>query len=174
MLRYVPLLALLMTAGCSTAVRDLHQPPAAAPAPRVDMTGVSPAAYRRDLADCRTYTAVGLPHQHERIVDNCLTGRGYVVLQPGAVAVAPAGKEPSAVTRQTMPTTSAAGLPVRTVVPGRELVQAERYASSQRCVVMPRTLLVSRGPGYETYNVACEGGDALAVRCEFGNCRGLP
>jgi hypothetical protein len=33
--------------------------------------------------------------------------------------------------------------------------------------------LAAKGPGFETYSVACANGDALAIRCEFGNCRVL-
>ena len=33
--------------------------------------------------------------------------------------------------------------------------------------------LAAKGPGFETYSVPCSNGDALAIRCEFGNCRVL-
>ena len=33
--------------------------------------------------------------------------------------------------------------------------------------------LAAKGPGFETYSVACATGDTMMVRCEFGNCRAL-
>lgn len=49
----------------------------------------------------------------------------------------------------------------------------ERVARDAKCAAEPIPQLTAKGPGYETYIVPCFSGDALAVRCEFGNCRAL-
>lgn len=54
---------------------------------------------------------------------------------------------------------------------GQDSYSAERLAKAASCHAQPVAQLVAKGPGFETYTVACMGGDALAVRCEFGNCR---
>ena len=56
---------------------------------------------------------------------------------------------------------------------GADGYSAERLALSQACHTQPRAQLVAKGPGFETYSLACSNGDALAIRCEFGNCRVL-
>lgn len=56
---------------------------------------------------------------------------------------------------------------------GTEAFSAERLARSQSCSEQPVASLAAKGPGFETYSVACTNGDALAIRCEFGNCRVL-
>lgn len=56
---------------------------------------------------------------------------------------------------------------------GRDAVQAEQLARSNSCSTQPKASLTASGAGFETYNVPCANGDALAIRCEFGNCRVL-
>ncbi|WP_311222291.1 MULTISPECIES: glycine zipper family protein [unclassified Acidovorax] len=56
---------------------------------------------------------------------------------------------------------------------GVDTFNAERLAREQSCSAQPLATLVAKGPGFETYSVPCANGDALAVRCEFGNCRVL-
>jgi len=56
---------------------------------------------------------------------------------------------------------------------GVDTYNAERLAKSRECAALPRATLVAKGPGFETYSVACASGDALSIRCEFGNCREL-
>lgn len=56
---------------------------------------------------------------------------------------------------------------------GTDTFNAERLARSQSCSEQPLASLVAKGPGFETFSVACANGDALAIRCEFGNCRVL-
>ena len=56
---------------------------------------------------------------------------------------------------------------------GKDLYNAERLASQSACHQQPRAVLTGRGPGFETYAVACSSGDQLVIRCEFGNCRVL-
>lgn len=50
---------------------------------------------------------------------------------------------------------------------------AERLAKGQACSPDPHAVLTAKGPGFESFSVACANGDALALRCEFGNCRVL-
>lgn len=50
---------------------------------------------------------------------------------------------------------------------------AEKLARDQRCIAPNPPTLVSSGPGFETFSVACTVGDPLLVRCEFGACRVL-
>ncbi|GAA6118910.1 hypothetical protein Acidovoranil_10130 [Acidovorax sp. FG27] len=56
---------------------------------------------------------------------------------------------------------------------GVDTFNAERLAREQSCSAQPLATLAAKGPGFETYSVPCANGDALAVRCEFGNCRVL-
>ena len=48
---------------------------------------------------------------------------------------------------------------------------AEKLAKNRSCSTQPAATLVAKGPGFESYSVACS--SALAIRCEFGNCRVL-
>ena len=72
---------------------------------------------------------------------------------------------------QWRPAPTAAPAPPRQI--GTEAFSAERLARSQSCSEQPVASLAAKGPGFETYSVACANGDALAIRCEFGNCRVL-
>ena len=56
---------------------------------------------------------------------------------------------------------------------GADAYSAERLAREQACHAQPVAALAAKGPGFETYSVPCSNGDALAIRCEFGNCRVL-
>jgi hypothetical protein len=92
---------------------------------------------------------------------------------PVVVAVAPPAAAPS-------PALPASPVPVRPesstvqgLKGGQDGFNAERLAKSQSCSALPRAVLTGKGPGFETYSVACESGDALSMRCEFGNCRVL-
>ncbi|MBB3181815.1 S1C family serine protease [Variovorax sp. Sphag1AA] len=85
---------------------------------------------------------------------------------PASMTVAPRAPTPAA-GYQPRPTTPA------TATGGRDAYNAERLARSTSCAAEPRAALVAKGPGFETYSIACSNGDALAVRCEFGNCREL-
>lgn len=139
----------------------------------------------------------------QRIITNCMAGRGYRTLDapyavitggnspyaPAAVApvaaapalsTAPLTAEPAAqaapLVQPVPPVATAAGQtstapPAPTV--GKDSFQAERLPEVRACQPQPRAVLSAKGPGMETYTVACANGDALAVRCEFGNCRVL-
>lgn len=56
---------------------------------------------------------------------------------------------------------------------GQDAYNADKFAQQQSCHSAPRSVLAGKGPGFETYTVACANGDTLFVRCEFGNCRAL-
>lgn len=53
---------------------------------------------------------------------------------------------------------------------GVDTYNAELTAKSQACTT-PSASLVEKGAGFEAYKVACNGGEVLAIRCEFGTCR---
>lgn len=56
---------------------------------------------------------------------------------------------------------------------GKDTLQAQAVARAQACSAQPVAGLTANGPGFETYSVPCSNGDALTIRCEFGNCRVL-
>lgn len=56
---------------------------------------------------------------------------------------------------------------------GQESYQVERMPATRTCNAAPVAKLTAKGPGFETYVVSCSNGDALNIRCEFGNCRTL-
>lgn len=57
--------------------------------------------------------------------------------------------------------------------PGQFSFEAERVARAENCSAAPVASLTAKGPGFESYTVACSNGDALDVRCDFGRCRAL-
>ena len=56
---------------------------------------------------------------------------------------------------------------------GQDGFQAARAAQGAQCHSNSLPIMIGKGPGSETYSVACPNGDTLAVRCEFGTCRVL-
>lgn len=56
---------------------------------------------------------------------------------------------------------------------GQSSRQVERLAKEASCSSDAAGILLAKGPGYETYSVACTNGDVLMFRCEFQNCRAL-
>ena len=56
---------------------------------------------------------------------------------------------------------------------GKDAHTVERLPEVVACNSAARAAVTTRGPGFEVYAVACANGDALIVRCEFGNCRVL-
>ena len=60
-----------------------------------------------------------------------------------------------------------------TVTGGQDGFSASRLAKARSCSEQPTAVLVAKGPGFESYSVACTSGDALAIRCEMGQCRVL-
>ena len=101
--------------------------------------------------------------RRRQAVATCLAARGHA---PGAVAGAPQPLPAPSPPRE--PALASAAPPS-----GTDGFSAERLARAQSCSEHPLATLAAKGPGFETYSVACDNGDALAVRCEFGNCRVL-
>ncbi|MDF1483919.1 glycine zipper family protein [Ramlibacter sp. H39-3-26] len=98
---------------------------------------------------------LGALERRRRIEASCMAGRGHARM--AAAAEAPAWVAPAP--------------PARVI--GPDAFSAEQLARTQACGVRPLATLVARGPGFESYSVPCANGDALAIRCEFGNCRVL-
>lgn len=97
--------------------------------------------------------------RRRQVVATCMSGRGHTLAaQPVPAPVQPAAQP-------------APFLPAR--ASGTDGFNAERLARDQSCSAAPVAALVAKGPGFENYSVPCANGDALAVRCEFGNCRVL-
>lgn len=88
-----------------------------------------------------------------------------VTTTPASMSVTPPATAAST-SYQARPSTPSTGT-------GRDAYNAERLARSTSCNAEPRAALVAKGAGFETYSIPCTNGDALAVRCEFGNCREL-
>lgn len=212
-------LSLLLT-GCATAPPNT---PGAGSGqtytPVVDMQGVDPGRYSKDLGECRTYagtidsgkagldgaiggaivgavisamlggnsrtnmqvgSATGFTGlaaaesramgKQERIIVNCMAGRGYRTLD--AAFVMPGQPVMQQTANAPIPTVLAEQpAPARRT--GEDTINAERVAKEQSCATQPRAALVAKGPGFETYSMACISGDTMMVRCEFGNCRAL-
>ena len=138
----------------------------------------------------------------ERIITNCMGGRGYRTLDaafvtPGAGSPYSA-PNPSQAFAPTAPTQAeappatpvvpaavvmaGAALPVVAVdratlaaaapVPhGGDSWTVERLSEVKACNATPKAVLNAKGPGFESYTVGCKNGDALLVRCEYGQCR---
>lgn len=56
---------------------------------------------------------------------------------------------------------------------GADSGTVERMIRGGSCNPEPRAVLTAKGPGFETYSVACRSGEVAFFRCEFGNCREL-
>ena len=52
-------------------------------------------------------------------------------------------------------------------------ISAEQFAKSQQCSAQPQAILGAASPGSETYTIACNNGEALIARCEYGICHAL-
>jgi hypothetical protein len=92
----------------------------------------------------------------------CMSLRGHAGHQPLPQGSAPLPAQLAPVTPTPAP-----------VAVGVDSFNVERLARAQACRAAPLAALVAKGPGFETYSVPCDNGDALAVRCEFGHCRVL-
>ena len=80
-------------------------------------------------------------------------------MRPTAAAVS-ATIEPASLAHAPPPVST------ETIKGGRDPFNAERLAETRSCNVQPTAALIAKGPGFETYSVACSNGDALTVRCE--------
>lgn len=136
--------------------------------------------------------------RQESVLGNCLASRGYRVLDgtaqvtytqavgapmqpaaapPTAYAGNPTAMAPPAAYAPspgivTLPT--GAGNPAPPAeASGKDAYVAERLARDLKCNATALSKLVGKGPGYESYSMACTNGETLLIRCEFGNCRAL-
>lgn len=57
---------------------------------------------------------------------------------------------------------------------GEDAFMAGKFGRDAKCGALDTpAVLAAKGPGYETYSMACTSGDTLMIRCELGNCRAL-
>ena len=89
---------------------------------------------------------------------------------PGPVAIT-ATPAPSRVVQVPAPATASPSPPPAPV--GQDSYVAERLARESSCSANPTASLVAKGAGFESSSMRCASGDALMIRCEFGNCRVL-
>lgn len=94
--------------------------------------------------------------KQETVVMNCMTRKGYV------------NADPSVVVTWRTPLSNSDPSFRRT---GIDTYNAEKLAKARNCSALPFARLVDKGPGFENYTMACNGGQTMAVRCEFGRCR---
>jgi predicted Zn-dependent protease len=85
-------------------------------------------------------------------------------------AIAETPQTPSASLTSSLVASKSSRVPARI---GEESYQVERMPEAKTCNAAPVAKLTAKGPGFETYVVSCSNGDALSIRCEFGNCRTL-
>ena len=50
---------------------------------------------------------------------------------------------------------------------------AEAMAKQRQCSANPTAVLNARGPATEVYTVACNNGDALMLKCTYGECKAI-
>ncbi len=63
--------------------------------------------------------------------------------------------------------------PLQVLKGGQDSFSAARIARDSACHSQPNPVMTAKGPGFENYSVVCVNDEALAIRCEFGNCRVL-
>jgi len=88
------------------------------------------------------------------------------------VAVAPMAP-PAVAPRQIDPSQYTGGARAPPPQQGQDSWTAERIPESKACSPEPKAVFTGKGPGFESYTLACSDGDQLMIRCEFGNCRVL-
>jgi len=163
----------LLLAGC--AITSSHSVgPNGQPVHFIDAMTAS-AAYTKAAELCPSgYSMVGSPNLVSP-VDYVMTVECKPLIAP-AHSVSPTMAPAAVPSRPTEPVvTPPMPAPVRAALTaqGTAGLYAERVARGLGCNTQPRSVLTAKGPGFESYTVACSDGDALAIRCEFGNCRAL-
>ena len=139
--------------------------------------------------------ATGAAYDYPEVITVAMTGR-YRQPDPGSAegmapqAAKPPSQEVPEVARTTIPPVSEVVLqPVVYVAPqaqalrpkpelkralvGQDEFGARRLAQELRCHAAPTPVLIGKAPATETYSVACADGQAIAIACEYGNCRAL-
>lgn len=114
----------------------------------------------------------------QRVLINCMAGRGYKTLDGTVAPVIVQQNQSPYSPPQPQAQVAAANAPAAVelkepAVIGKDSFQAEQLAKQLTCSPLPIANLAARGPGYESYSVKCSNGEALMIRCEFGNCRVL-
>ena len=104
-------------------------------------------------------------------VDDYLASRGLRATQSDAAGTA--APVSAAIARAPNAEAPAAPAAAKPLAAGKDAYQAEHLQAARTCNAQPRAVLSAKGAGFETYTVNCTNGDALTVRCEFGNCRVL-
>jgi len=116
----------------------------------------------------------GIAAQVVRAIITKSDQRGAPTLAAPAAEAASTSLVPVSTTRLT-----GSGIPARNTLPpsappiGEDTFAAERLAEAKQCNPAPRAVLSAKGAGFEAYTMACTDGNALSIRCEFGNCRVL-
>lgn len=122
-------------------------------------------------------------NQQERIMINCMAGRGYRTLDGSA---APNSNYPSPYVQATTSTappappqqpSGASVIPpaapkVAATTGGKNQYEAEQFAQQNFCA-LPVIPVATPGAPFETYSAACGNGNTIIMRCELGNCRAL-
>lgn len=120
--------------------------------------------------------------RQERIIANCMAGRGYRVVDGTAtVAVGQPATPLSAPPSQALAPNQHANATIQGVSvskppppSGEDAFVAGKFGREAQCGALDTpAVLAAKGPGYETYSMACASGDTLMIRCEMGNCRAL-
>lgn len=97
------------------------------------------------------------------------TSQPLRVLTEQRAAEAQANMAPSSTS--TIPGVSVSKPPPAT---GQDAYVAGKFGRDAKCgSIETPAVLAAKGPGYETYSMACTSGDTMMIRCELGNCRAL-
>lgn len=116
-----------------------------------------------------SYRDAAWGYHPEMSIDIC-RGQSERTIQRIQSAAADNGSPAFAVTRQN--TSDLEGM--RSTMPSTELryaVSAEDVAKQRQCAPVPRAILSARGPATEVYTVPCVNGDALMMKCTWGECK---
>lgn len=159
-----------MTAGCAiTSGHDMG--PNGRPVHYIDATSARTAYQKANELCPGGYAIIGMPMQTS-IIDHVMTVECKQGSPTGGAA-APLAHPPHLTTPTPAPgpAPQAAALPASRT--GKDLFQAERVARDAGCGSRSTAQLAGSGPGFETYTLACVGGEVMVLRCEMGNCRQL-
>ena len=102
-----------------------------------------------------------------------VTDAGALTMPAPQPAVAPAAMQATGASLAPVPQQLAQSEAPKGPAIGQESRQVERMAKEASCSGEALGILLAKGPGYETYSVACANGDVAMYRCEFRNCRAL-
>ncbi len=87
---------------------------------------------------------------------NCMARKGYRNVDPNVTVTYTPRPQPQPAARP--------------LAGGRDTYIAETYAKEKFCQGPARAILEDKGPGFERYSVACENGQHMRLRCEYGHC----